>query len=422
MNQNDLLALLHGTEIFSDFPPDVLKELLLHSEEHKAVKNQPILHKGDEGNAMYIIAEGIVRIHDDEHTVATMTHGNFFGEFSLLDAAPRSMSVSASTDVELIAINRESFFSVLQHHPELTKQIIAQLTKKMRKQNDVIISQFKTKERELSALVNERTAELQKRNIEITEKNKEILDSIQYAKRLQEAILPPSKFVKKYLKDSFVLYLPKDIISGDFYWISAVNDKMILMAAADCTGHGVPGALMSMMGVSLLNQLVNEKGITTPSAVLNQLHEAVITALKQNENDSNDGMDIALCCFDFEKNEVQFAGANRPLWLVRNNEIQIITPDKVPVGGLQIQRSEPFLNHTLSIIKNDTLYFFTDGYADQFGGEQGKKLMSKKLKELLISVQSLPMQEQEILLKSYFNEWKGNNEQVDDVLVIGVRI
>lgn len=416
------LSLLKSTEIFSNFPLAVLHELTQHINEHRAQTNQTIINKGDEGHSMFIIAQGEVRIHDGEHTVATMTQGNFFGEFSLLDAAPRSMSVTASTDVRLIAIDRESFFSVLQNHPELTKQIIAQLTKKMRQQNNVIIGQLKTKEQELSALVEKRTLELQNKNSEITLKNKEILDSIHYAKRLQEAILPPIKMVKSCLPESFILYMPKDIIAGDFYWISSVTDATVLIAAADCTGHGVAGALMSMIGVSLMNEIVNEKGITKPSQILNQLHAAVITALKQNENDSNDGMDIALCAFDFKKMEIQFAGANRPLWRIRNNDIEIIVPDKVPIGGIQIERTEPFKNYVLSYEKNDTFYIFTDGYADQFGGEFGKKLLSKNLKNILLTIQELSMAEQEIYLKKYFEKWKGKQEQVDDVLIIGIRM
>ena len=255
----------------------------------------------------------------------------------------------------------------------------------------------------------------------IETKNKEILDSITYAKRIQEAILPSEKLVKSFLPESFILYMPKDIVAGDFYWIETSGD-LILLAAADCTGHGVAGALMSMMGVSLLNQIVNEKKITAPAQILNHLHSAVITALKQSQNDSHDGMDIALCSFDLKNKQVIFAGANRPLWIVRNNEVLTIAPDKIPIGGLQIEKKESYTNHTNALQAGDCIYLFTDGYADQFGGEHGKKLMTKTFKEMLISISGKKMQEQQTHLKDYFEKWKGENEQVDDVLVIGVKI
>ncbi|HKR07141.1 MAG TPA: response regulator [Bacteroidia bacterium] len=279
----------------------------------------------------------------------------------------------------------------------------------------------------LEQQVKERTSEinLQKQLIEV--KNKDILDSIHYAKRLQQAILPSSEKIKKYLPESFILYQPKDIVSGDFYWVGNAGDLAIIVAA-DCTGHGVAGALMSMIGISLLNQIVNEKGITTPSLILDQLHSSVIAALKQTENDSHHAMDIAVCCFDLsganlnkEKSEIQFAGANRPLWVIRNNELETIRPDKIPIGGLYAERNKSFLN-TVQLTVNDTLYLFTDGYADQFGGEKGKKLMSKTFKEILLSIQKMNMGEQEVFLKNYFEKWKGDNEQVDDILVIGIRV
>lgn len=273
----------------------------------------------------------------------------------------------------------------------------------------------------LEKQVDERTAEVlhQKELIEI--KNKEILDSITYAKRIQEAILPSEKVIKSLLHESFVLYMPKDIVAGDFYWIETTGDK-ILIAAADCTGHGVSGALMSMLGVSLLNQIVNEKGATQPAEILNQLHNAVIASLKQSQNDTHDGMDIALCSFDFKNNEVTFAGANRPLWILRNKERIVIAPDKMPIGGLQIENRQSYSNNTIPLHKNDFVYLFTDGYADQFGGENNKKLMSKNFNEMLLSIDEKAMSEQKTFLKDYFEKWKGKNEQVDDVLVVGIKV
>ncbi len=274
---------------------------------------------------------------------------------------------------------------------------------------------------ELEKKVSERTQEvlLQKEVIEV--KNKEITESLVYAKRIQSAILPDIKLIYKTLDQSFILYLPKDIVSGDFYGFAQKNGKVII-AAADCTGHGVAGAFMSMIGSALLNQIINEKGITTPSKILDELNDGIIQSLKQKESDSNDGMDISVCAFDLGNNVLEFAGANRPLWLIRNGLIDVYKPDKFPIGGLQVERKQKFSEHKILLQKNDSVYLFSDGFADQFGGERGKKLMTKKFKDTLLAIQNLSMREQENYLKQLFETWKGNNEQVDDVLVIGIRV
>jgi sigma-B regulation protein RsbU (phosphoserine phosphatase) len=274
---------------------------------------------------------------------------------------------------------------------------------------------------ELEKKVIERTSEVvqQKEVIEI--KNKEITDNLTYAKRIQSAILPDIKLIYKALEQSFILYLPKDIVSGDFYGFAQKNNK-VLIAAADCTGHGVAGAFMSMIGSALLNQIINEKNITTPSFILDELNDGIIHSLKQKESDSNDGMDISICSFDLEKKTMEFAGANRPLWLIRNNQLLVFKPNKFPIGGLQILHDEKFKQDEIKLQMNDSIYIFSDGYSDQFGGEKGKKLMSGKFKELLLSIQNLSMHDQEKYLYHHFQKWKMNNEQVDDVLVIGIRI
>ncbi len=274
---------------------------------------------------------------------------------------------------------------------------------------------------ELERMVKERTAEVlqQKEIIEI--KNKSITDNLTYAQRIQSAILPDIKLIYKTLEQSFILYLPKDIVSGDFYSFAEKNHR-VLIIAGDCTGHGVSGAFMSMIGGSLLNQIINERKIESPDEILNHLNASVIETFRQTENDSNDGMDVSICSFDLNAMELQYAGANRPLWLIRNKEIIVVKPDKFPIGGLQSAQDRQFTNHTLTLLKNDTIYIFTDGYADQFGGENGKKMMTSKFKEMLISIQDLDMRSQETHLKKHFDNWKGSAEQVDDVLVIGIRV
>lgn len=286
--------------------------------------------------------------------------------------------------------------------------------------------------------------ELEARNKEINfqkhiveEKNKEITDSIIYAKRIQAAILPPQKIVKQYLQESFILYKPKDIVAGDFYWMENTGDT-VLFAAADCTGHGVPGAMVSVVCNNGLNRSVREHGLTDPGKILDKTREIVIQEFEKSDEDVKDGMDIALCSLKFNvpsselsqpetKNiksqtvaALQYAGANNPLWIVRNEEIIEIKANKQPIG--KYDNLEPYITHTVELKKDDTIYIFSDGFVDQFGGENGKKLKAANFKKLLLSIQDENMIKQKELLDDAFEQWKGELEQLDDVCVIGVRV
>lgn len=260
----------------------------------------------------------------------------------------------------------------------------------------------------------------------IEEKNKDITDSINYARRIQTAILPSLEQISQHLPDSFILYQPKDIVSGDFYWFTE-KDDLLLIAVADCTGHGVPGAFMSMIGNDLLTQIVIEKGITQPHSILTQLHDGVKTALKQDNstNETKDGMDIAIAAIKKGKDElhISFAAALRPLWFIPKdkNEVEEIKGDKHSIGGSYDTDQRTFTKHELQLKKGDKLFLSTDGYADQFGGENGKKFMTRNMKDVLLSYGDLPMSEQEKKLKNAFQDWKGDRGQVDDILVIGIR-
>jgi len=261
---------------------------------------------------------------------------------------------------------------------------------------------------------------IKEQNKQLELKNRNITDSIKYARRIQEAILPPEKIVKQCLEDSFILFKPKDIVSGDFYWIHNVLQK-VLFSVVDCTGHGVPGAFVSIVGHNGLNRIVKEMGITKPGLILDKLHEMVLdTFSSQENNDVRDGMDIALCCFDTKTNMLEYAGAYNPLCLVREGHMQEIKADKQSVGSTL--RNTRFANNNIQIQKGDTVYIFTDGYSDQFGGEKGKKFMRKPFRDLLLSLQEFSMQEQKEVLNTTINEWQGKLEQVDDILVMGVRI
>lgn len=260
---------------------------------------------------------------------------------------------------------------------------------------------------------------VEKAHTQLEEKNKEITDSIQYAKRIQNAILPPNKVVKEYLTESFILYKPKDIVAGDFYWLEQ-KDNNILFAAADCTGHGVPGAMVSVVCNNGLNRSVREYGLTDPGEILNKTREIVVQEFEKSEEEVKDGMDIAIC--SLEGNTLQYAGAHNPLWIIRKGSIEIeeIKANKQPIG--QFDNPKPYTTHTIELNKGDSLYIFSDGYADQFGGEKGKKLKTVNFKKLLLSVQQENMLKQKELIDESFENWKGNLEQLDDVCIIGVRI
>ena len=257
----------------------------------------------------------------------------------------------------------------------------------------------------------------------IIQKNKDITDSISYARKIQQAILPSDVLIKKHIPQSFVLYLTKDIVSGDFYWFSHFEEFSII-AAVDCTGHGVPGAFMSLIGYNILNRVVNENKITDPKEILLHLNNGVLGVLHKNQSESKDGMDIAICKINHPTNILEYAGAMRPLWVVRDGELTEVKADKIPIGTKQKDR-EAEIKYTTHIIQshpNETYYIFTDGYADQFGGEKDKKFSTGKFKDLLINNAGLEMAEQEKNIKTAHNLWKGENEQVDDILIIGFKI
>lgn len=270
-----------------------------------------------------------------------------------------------------------------------------------------------------SIFIYKRLQVTRKQKLVIESQNQEILDSIAYAKRIQTAILPPDKLVKEYLQNSFIIYKPKDIVAGDFYWMEHKDGK-VLFAAADCTGHGVPGAMVSVICNNGLNRSVREHGLTEPAKILDKTREIVIQEFEKSEEEVKDGMDIALC--SLKDNQLEYAGAHNPLWIIRNggNEVEEIKANKQPIG--KYRANEPYTNHKLDLEKGDTIYIFSDGYVDQFGGEKGKKFMTGSFKKLLLSIQSEPMNKQKQLLEDAFEKWKGGLEQLDDVCVIGVKV
>ena len=263
---------------------------------------------------------------------------------------------------------------------------------------------------------------LEEKNALISHQKQEITDSIRYASRIQNAILPSATIMHESFNDSFVLFLPRDIVSGDFYWFTRRGDKMVVVAA-DCTGHGVPGAFMSMLGVSFLYEIVNKEGVMRPAKILDMLRQFVKLTLSQTgkKDEQKDGMDISLCMVDLENMKLEWAGAYNPLLLIRNEEIIEYKADKMPVA-IHITDHLPFTNHEIDLQLDDVFYMYSDGFADQFGGESGRKYMSKRFKNFLLEIHKKPMEEQKELLHQEHLSWRGNIEQIDDIVVVGIRV
>jgi serine phosphatase RsbU (regulator of sigma subunit) len=281
----------------------------------------------------------------------------------------------------------------------------------------------------LEQIVKERTEEVvkQKEEIEgqrdeISAKNKSITDSIEYAKRIQTAILPSEEFAKEFLPEHFILFRPRDIVSGDFYWMTK-KDNLLVLIAADCTGHGVPGAFMSMLGVSFLNEIINRHNVTKASEILNSLRTDIKKTLGQEgkEGEAKDGMDIALCIIDLENMKMQYSGAYNPLYLFRNNEFIEVKADRMPIG-IYIKEKDSFTNNEIDLQKGDVFYIFSDGFQDQFGGEDGQKFKTKNYKKLLLDIHQKPMAEQREILDTTVDAWRGDWEQVDDIIIMGIRV
>lgn len=264
-------------------------------------------------------------------------------------------------------------------------------------------------------------AKISEQKDEIERQQRELEESLRYARSIQSALLSEERYFKRIFPESFILFMPRDIVSGDFYWVHRKNN-IVAMAAADCTGHGVPGAFMSILGISFLNEIVS-KEIPRANIILNRLRENIMKALHQTGemSEHKDGMDIALCICDFEKMELQFSGAFNPMYLIRDGELTEIRGDKMPIGIAPIEEKS-FSNHILDIHKNDLIFVFSDGFADQFGGPDDRKFRYRPFKEFLVNINHLNLAKQKNLLKQRFYRWKGNREQIDDILIMGIKM
>lgn len=341
------------------------------------------------------------------------------------------LKLGSGFEVIFLSLSMANKFREIQQEKEKAQQLAFE---KLQEINQIT----QTVNIELEKQVKQRTEEINKQKLLIEEKNKDITDSIRYARRIQHAVLPNEDSITQYLPESFICFMPRDIVSGDFYWYkylkSTVNDSekgtvskpMFVFSVADCTGHGVPGAFMSFIGINILNASSKEPSVNSPGEALDYLNTKLIELLNsKNHENINDGMDIAMIAVDLESGHTQFAGANNPVLIFRknNNEYSIeeIKGDKQPIGASKLMEHRKFTNHTFKLNKGDTIYLFSDGYADQFGGSEGKKYKYKRFKEFLLSMQNESLTEQKNKLYEEFINWKGDLDQVDDICIIGIR-
>ncbi|MES2678693.1 MAG: SpoIIE family protein phosphatase [Bacteroidota bacterium] len=319
-------------------------------------------------------------------------------------------------------ITKAEFFQVQKEKEELAEELngLKLYFSELEATNNHLVSAT-WRERDMKKKLAETIGELNSTKIILDNQNRRITESINYSKKIQSAINPTEEDIRKHHPNSFMLYMPKDVISGDFPWTHENGDNFYI-ASVDCTGHGVPGAMMSMIGNLLLKQIVNEEVVHEPSVILKKLHDAVVKTLRQDESNSNsnDGMDIGLCRINKTKNEISFSGAHRPLFLMRNNEIEVISGDKFPIGGMHYRGKNNYSDFVFNYLKGDSIFLFTDGLPDQVGGSENKKLMTKNLKLFLQANAHLAMEPLKNELSAFLTNWKGDNKQVDDILIIGI--
>jgi len=442
------ILILKNVSIFSHTSEKILSHLAELMTVLTVSEGEPIFEKGDDGNSMFVITKGCVEIHDGNYVFTVLKREDFFGEYSLVEEKSRSATATAVVKTKLLRLDQKVFYPVVEKHPnmlwEILRSIIHRLHDKdlleeelsrknaeIMQQKEEIESQRDEIETQRDEIETQRDEVIKQRDTILLQK-KEMTDSIRYAGRIQTAMLPPKHLIKKHLPQYFVFYQPCDIVSGDFYWVTHFQNKTIF-AAADCTGHGVPGAFMSMLGITLLNQIVHKNQIQNAAEILNLLRQELINALNQDGSveETQDGIDIALCLFEshqenFEHLTIQYAGANCPLYLVRNINhtpfLYEIKPDKMP-AGISFSELKPFTNHTLEVRNGDTIYLFSDGYAHQFGGEHNKKFLTQNFKQLLMDISVHNMDRQKNLLESTITRWMGkNHSQLDDILVMGVKV
>jgi len=397
-----------------------VNEIVLKYSDHSLTFNFAALEytKSEKNSYMYMM-EGL------NNNWIDIGHRNF-QDFGTLNPGEYILRVKASNN-DLVWNNKEISLKIVVLPPiwktywayglyillilAIVYSFVRNRTKKLQRAND----DLRTKQ--LAAL------EIAKQREELALKNKNITDSINYAKRIQEAMLPSEYLFRKLLPDSFIFYIPKDIVSGDFYWVTEKENK-IFISAVDCTGHGVPGAFMSIIGFDLLRNITKERGVENPAQILNLVNLGISETFSKHVNESalRDGMDVSLLVIDRNNKVLEYSGAFNPLYIARDNKVIEVKGNRFAVGKMEGNEDNKFDNHIIPYRDNDMVYIFSDGYVDQFGGPLGKKFKFRRFRHLLLTINSLPLMKQKSFLEENFDSWKGQLEQVDDILVIGIRL
>ncbi len=398
------------SELAKIFEPELLNELM-KLEVYKFPKGSNFKGHDGEPGAIPIVIKGYINVSKKdkkgrEFPVYTINEGEscIIAINAIIHSSKnRGQEGVAVVDVETIVVSAEQSKEWIDKYSSWRQYIFDLYGKRL----DELLNQHE--------IVTEQKDQISKRNEKIN-------NSIKYARRIQNAVMPSEEYMTEILPEYFILNKPRDIVSGDFYW-TELKDNQLIVVTADSTGHGVPGAFMSMLGVSMLNEIVNKDICHGASEILNELRNKIKSSLNQTgeKDEQKDGFDMALCIIDLENKKLEFAGAYNPLYLMRDNQLIEIKADKMPVG-IHIKEKESFTSHKTDLEHNDLIYMFSDGYTDQFGGEKNQKFSKKSFKNLIKEIHNEPLKKQEEILSETFETWKGKLDQLDDVLVFGIKI
>lgn len=407
---------LAGAPLFEGTQGYQLMTVIKASMDVRYKAGQTIFEKGDRANGFFIILEGQVKIHVRDIKFIELGPGKYFGEYALIEDEPHSSTVTTICDCRCLVIPPDVFNNLIQQSLPFSNRLLKTLIRRLRSKDELEISLT-----EKNIEISERNEKIREQNDKISIQNERIQESIEYAGMIQSTMLPSDKLLDIKLEDYFLIFHPKEKVSGDFYWFAQMENKYCI-ALSDCTGHGVPGSMISILGISFLNEIFNQLRDPDPAIILSMLNNKMQNALNQNREkyQSHDGMDVTIIVIDFDKMKLSYAGAQNPLYLIRNKELSVFEPNKVSVGTAP--NNFKFNRQDTGLERNDMIYMFTDGFVDQLGGKEYKRLSTKQLKSNLTNIAHLNPHVQEQTLLDHFLEWKGTNPQTDDVSVLGIRI
>jgi serine phosphatase RsbU (regulator of sigma subunit) len=377
---------------------------------------QVIFERGERANGFFIIIEGHVKIHVRQIKFIELGPGKYFGEYAMIQKQAHSSTVTAIDDCKCLVVPPDIFENLLQQNLPFSNKLLKSLIQRLRSKDKLEISLIE-KNKEIS----DQNEKIREQNQKIREQNEKIHESIEYAGMIQSTMLPSKKLLDLKLENYFLIFHPREKVSGDFYWFAQKGNKYCI-AVSDCTGHGVPGSMISILGVSFLNEIITQITDPDPGKILTKLNNKMQNALNQNREryQSHDGMDISILVIDFDSMELSFAGAQSSLYILRNNELSIFDPDKVNVGtaphNYKFNRQDTLLDY------DDMLYLFTDGIVDQLGGSDFKRFGTSRLKSVLQQFGHLNLEKQEQAILDSLYEWKADNKQTDDITLLGIRI